>query len=168
MCRDWCRDWCCGCDCWRRLAQCGEDGEGACQVLCSPCRLACRNACALCCCCCPVLCGAPASRAQRESAAALHEAGLSRRRHDAACLGCVELLGCGWRPLQAAVAESVGPRGRFLRGRAVGPSGERGTPWDDSAAFVVEDGPLLSGRWSGDAFLLGRRFLKLVEAASEA
>jgi hypothetical protein len=108
------------------------------------------------------------TRAQREQIAALHEVGLSRRRQDEACLGCVELLACGWRPLQATVAESVGLKGRFLRGRAVGVSGERGTPWDDSAAFVVEDGPLLSGRWSGDAFLLGRRFLKLVEAASEA
>jgi hypothetical protein len=40
---------------------------------------------------------------------------------------------------------------------------ERGTPWDDSVAFVVEDAKLITGRWGGDAFLLGRRFLAVLE-----
>jgi len=39
----------------------------------------------------------------------------------------------------------------------------RGSPWDDSLAFVVEDGRLVTGRWAGDAFLLGRRFLHKIE-----
>lgn len=39
-----------------------------------------------------------------------------------------------------------------------------GTRADDRAAFVVEDGPYLSARWPGDAWLLGRR---LVERLAE-
>lgn len=35
----------------------------------------------------------------------------------------------------------------------------RGTATDDGPAFVVEDGPYVSGRWPGDAYLLSRRFL---------
>jgi putative intracellular protease/amidase len=35
----------------------------------------------------------------------------------------------------------------------------RGTIDDDRAAFVVEDGAYVSGRWPGDAFLLGKRLL---------
>lgn len=35
----------------------------------------------------------------------------------------------------------------------------RGTEADDSAAFVVEDGHYLSGRWPGDAYLLARKLI---------
>lgn len=34
----------------------------------------------------------------------------------------------------------------------------QGTAIDDAAAFVVEDGRYLSGRWPGDAWLLAKRF----------
>lgn len=36
---------------------------------------------------------------------------------------------------------------------------EKGTEHDDRAAFVVEDGKYVSGRWPGDAYLLARRLL---------
>ena len=115
-----------------------------------------RAAMMLLCCCCPACCrrrppGRPRPRTGTNS----------RRRRDRACLDCVECVSCGWRPLQALVAAAVGPTGRVLRGGVF--TGERGTPWDDSSAFVVEDGLLVSGRWGGDAFLLGRRFLVLLE-----
>jgi len=35
----------------------------------------------------------------------------------------------------------------------------RGTRDDDTHAFVVEDGPYVSGRWPGDAYLIARRLL---------
>jgi putative intracellular protease/amidase len=40
----------------------------------------------------------------------------------------------------------------------------RGTRDDDTAAFVVEDGRYISGRWPGDAYLIGK---KLVERLTE-
>ena len=36
----------------------------------------------------------------------------------------------------------------------------RGTRDDDSHAFVVEDGPYVSARWPGDAYLLGKKLLE--------
>lgn len=42
----------------------------------------------------------------------------------------------------------------------------RGTETDDTAAFVVRDGNYLSARWPGDAFLLGRRLLQLLEESA--
>jgi putative intracellular protease/amidase len=39
----------------------------------------------------------------------------------------------------------------------------RGTETDDSAAFVVRDGRYLSARWPGDAFLLARELMGLLE-----
>ncbi len=41
----------------------------------------------------------------------------------------------------------------------------RGTADDDRAAFCVEDGNYLSARWPGDAYLFGKRFLRLLETA---
>jgi len=42
----------------------------------------------------------------------------------------------------------------------VGPTNlAKGTAFDDSAAFVVEDGNYLSARWPGDAYLLGKKLL---------
>ncbi|MFE7773303.1 type 1 glutamine amidotransferase domain-containing protein [Streptomyces sp. NPDC057445] len=43
----------------------------------------------------------------------------------------------------------------------------RGTATDDSPAFIVEDGNYLSARWPGDAYLFGRRFLSILEAAQD-
>lgn len=43
-----------------------------------------------------------------------------------------------------------GPRALFARG----------TDHDDHAAFVVEDGAYVSGRWPGDAYLFGRKLLE--------
>ena len=36
---------------------------------------------------------------------------------------------------------------------------KRGTESDDGPAFVVEDGRYLSGRWPGDAYLLGKKLI---------
>jgi len=44
----------------------------------------------------------------------------------------------------------------FMRGPRV--LSRRGTSTDDEAAFVVEDGPYVSARWPGDAYLFARRF----------
>jgi putative intracellular protease/amidase len=43
----------------------------------------------------------------------------------------------------------------------------RGTRDDDRAAFVVEDGAYVSGRWPGDAYLLARRFLAHLEGRAD-
>lgn len=40
--------------------------------------------------------------------------------------------------------------------------GRRGTEFDDSPAYVVEDGNYLSSRWPGDAYLFGRRFVSML------
>lgn len=45
---------------------------------------------------------------------------------------------------------------------------KRGTRDDDSHAFVVEDGRYVSGRWPGDAYLLGKRLLARLAAATAA
>ncbi len=42
--------------------------------------------------------------------------------------------------------------------------GDRGTPDDDSAAFVVEDGNYISARWPGDAWLFARRLVAQLKA----
>lgn len=42
----------------------------------------------------------------------------------------------------------------------------RGTATDDSAAFVVEDGPYISARWPGDAYLFARRFASQLSVRS--
>lgn len=39
----------------------------------------------------------------------------------------------------------------------------RGTDTDDRPAFVVEDGRYLSARWPGDAYLLAKRFVQVLE-----
>ena len=39
----------------------------------------------------------------------------------------------------------------------------RGLPWDDTHAFVVEDGKLITARWAGDAFLFTRQFMHKLE-----
>ena len=36
---------------------------------------------------------------------------------------------------------------------------KRGTADDDAPAFVVEDGPYVSARWPGDAYLFAKRFM---------
>jgi putative intracellular protease/amidase len=43
---------------------------------------------------------------------------------------------------------------------------KRGTREDDAPAFVVEDGRYLSARWPGDAYLIGRKLIALLAAAS--
>lgn len=43
----------------------------------------------------------------------------------------------------------------------------RGTAADDTHAFVVQDGPYLSARWPGDAYLFGRRYLALLGSTAE-
>ena len=41
---------------------------------------------------------------------------------------------------------------------------KRGTRDDDTAAFVVEDGRYISGRWPGDAYLLGKKLVERLTA----
>jgi putative intracellular protease/amidase len=43
----------------------------------------------------------------------------------------------------------------------------RGTRDDDSHAFVVEDGRYVSGRWPGDAYLIGKRLLAALNSATD-
>jgi hypothetical protein len=42
---------------------------------------------------------------------------------------------------------------------------KRGTEEDDGPAFVVDDGRYLSGRWPGDAYLLGKKLIARLAAA---
>ena len=42
----------------------------------------------------------------------------------------------------------------------------RGTRSDDRAAFVVEDGRYVSGRWPGDSYLVARRFIAQLERSA--
>ena len=63
--------------------------------------------------------------------------------------------------VQDEVTEALGPTGTFERG----PLGsKRGTAADDRPAFVVSDGRYVSARWPGDAYLLAKRFIALLEA----
>lgn len=59
------------------------------------------------------------------------------------------------------------PARQFVRGPVSLVS--RGTDTDDRAAFVVEDGPYVSARWPGDAYLFAKRLLaRLAERAAAA
>ena len=49
------------------------------------------------------------------------------------------------------------PEEQFVRGPVSLFS--KGIEHDDRAAFVVEDGKYVSGRWPGDAYLLAKRFM---------
>jgi len=67
--------------------------------------------------------------------------------------------------VQDEVEAGLGSEGRFIRGPIH--LFARGTESDDGPAFVVEDGHYVSGRWPGDAYLLGKRLAaRLSEAAS--
>jgi putative intracellular protease/amidase len=50
------------------------------------------------------------------------------------------------------------PASQFVRGPFT--LSARGTDTDDRAAFVVEDGPYVSSRWPGDAYLFARKLLE--------
>lgn len=69
-------------------------------------------------------------------------------------------LGRYYKTYSADVEEEVraalGPDGTFERGPIHLVA--KGSATDDRAAFVVEDGPYVSARWPGDAFLIARRF----------
>ncbi|ARF53585.1 type 1 glutamine amidotransferase domain-containing protein [Streptomyces gilvosporeus] len=58
------------------------------------------------------------------------------------------------------------PDPQFARGPRV--LSARGTADDDTHAFLVQDGNYLSARWPGDAYLFGRRFCEMLEAAERA
>ncbi|MFE7540674.1 type 1 glutamine amidotransferase domain-containing protein [Streptomyces platensis] len=77
-------------------------------------------------------------------------------------------LGRYYRTYPAYVEDEVraaldDPGRQFARGPRV--LAARGTATDDTPAFVVQDGSYLSARWPGDAYLFGRRFRALLEAA---
>jgi putative intracellular protease/amidase len=52
----------------------------------------------------------------------------------------------------------------FVRGPRV--LSKRGTRDDDSHAFVVEDGRYVSGRWPGDAYLIGKKLVERLPASA--
>jgi putative intracellular protease/amidase len=60
------------------------------------------------------------------------------------------------------VRRALADPSHFERGPRVLTS--RGTDTDDRPAFVVEDGPYLSARWPGDAYLLAKRLLTKLSA----
>ncbi|QIY66013.1 type 1 glutamine amidotransferase domain-containing protein [Streptomyces sp. RPA4-2] len=64
--------------------------------------------------------------------------------------------------VKAALAD---PGAQFSRGPRT--LTRRGTATDDTHAFVVQDGPYLSARWPGDAYLFGRRYLALLDSTTE-
>lgn len=64
------------------------------------------------------------------------------------------------RTVQSEVTQALGRRGRFMRGPV---TFTRGTPWDNTHAYVVEHGQLITCRWPGDAFLFARRFITMLE-----
>lgn len=70
-------------------------------------------------------------------------------------------LGRYYRTYDAYVQEEVeaalGAQGAFARGPFE--LSRRGTEADDSSAFVVEDGPYVSARWPGDAYLFAKKLL---------
>jgi putative intracellular protease/amidase len=53
----------------------------------------------------------------------------------------------------------------FVRGPRV--LSARGTRDDDSAAFVVEDGAYVSGRWPGDSYLIARKLMERLPQTSQ-
>jgi len=80
-------------------------------------------------------------------------------------------LGRYYRTYDAYVEEEVraalrDPARQFVRGPLTLVS--RGTGADDGPAMVVEDGRYLSGRWPGDAYLLGKKLIARLEAAPVA
>jgi putative intracellular protease/amidase len=80
-------------------------------------------------------------------------------------------LGRYYRTYPAYVEDEVraaldNPASQFERGPVT--LTKRGTPADDTAAFVVADGNYLSARRPGDAYLFGRRFRELLESANRA
>jgi len=52
---------------------------------------------------------------------------------------------------------------QFIRGV---PTIMKGNAYDDSSAFVCEDENYISARWPGDAYLLGKKFIKLMYGPS--
>jgi putative intracellular protease/amidase len=71
-------------------------------------------------------------------------------------------LGKYYRTYPAYVEDEVraalASPGQFVRGPFE--LSRRGTDTDDSAAFVVEDGRYVSGRWPGDAYLFARKVIE--------
>jgi putative intracellular protease/amidase len=75
-------------------------------------------------------------------------------------------LGRYYRTYPAYVEDEVAaalddPARQFVRGPVTLFS--RGTDGDDRAAMVVEDGRYLSARWPGDAYLIAKRLLAMLE-----
>ena len=65
--------------------------------------------------------------------------------------------------VQDEVTAALNDPGQFVRGPR---TSKRGSASDDRHAFVVEDGPYLSARWPGDAYLFGRRFAEMLSGAA--
>ncbi|HET6583566.1 MAG TPA: type 1 glutamine amidotransferase domain-containing protein [Nannocystaceae bacterium] len=68
--------------------------------------------------------------------------------------------------VQQEVEQALGPDGSFERGPIT--LFAHGTDHDDGPAFVVEDGPYVSARWPGDAYLLAKRLLARLDASDRS
>jgi hypothetical protein len=66
--------------------------------------------------------------------------------------------------VQDEVTAALNDPSLFIRGPR---TQRRGTPTDDSAALVVQDGNYLSARWPGDAYVHAARLRRVLEDASE-
>lgn len=80
-------------------------------------------------------------------------------------------LGRYYRTYDAYVEEEVraalrDPGEQFVRGPMVLTA--RGTDADDGPALVVEDGRYLSARWPGDAYLIAKKLLRMIERRPRA
>jgi putative intracellular protease/amidase len=77
-------------------------------------------------------------------------------------------LGRYYRTYDAYVEDEVraalGSTGRFVRGPRT--LTRRGSATDDRPAFVVEDGNYVTARWPGDSYLIAKKLLERLAAAS--
>jgi putative intracellular protease/amidase len=71
-------------------------------------------------------------------------------------------LGRYYRTYEAYVEDEVRASGALFERGPISLV-KRGTDGDDQPAFVVEDGNYVSARWPGDAWLVGKKFLELLE-----
>ena len=89
---------------------------------------------------------------------------LPKRMERAAYFATAWRLGRYYRTYPAYVEDEVVASLETSGGFDAGPLAlKRGTAEDDSPAFVVEDGRYVSGRWPGDAHLLAKRFISILD-----
>jgi hypothetical protein len=75
-------------------------------------------------------------------------------------------LGRYYRTYEAYVEDEVRAAGPAALERGPFTLFSHGTEASDEAAFVVEDGPYVSARWPGDAYLLTKKLLARLEVTA--